>query len=339
MSTCLVAAVDPELQGKLVDSERSLLHVNPAAAGVVSAWRAPPAMLDDWRVLAAVRFMEQRLDGQMRLDDIAAQADLSPHHFQRYFKKLLGQSPAAYRRRIQLERAALHLWITGHPVIDIAFMAGYASHEAFVRAFYAQFGRVPSEYRSHARQQVSFPTAEERGRVAEIRVCEQQQVPLLAMRFYGPYASVETHWQRFVEHLQVLGIAPERFQAIGIAYDSPEIVHNAFIRYDCAIVTSDYDHRRSGLARLPFRAGAYGVLSHDAPYDQIFSTYRILSTAWLPTMADELRMELTCAYECYREPPWLNVGGSQRFDLMLPVAWLRAPSRPTGARARTGNVV
>ncbi|WP_208867223.1 AraC family transcriptional regulator [Paraburkholderia silvatlantica] len=278
-------------------------------------------MLDDWRVVEAVRFIEQPFDGQPSLEEIAARAELSPHHFQRYFKKAMGESPASYSRRIRLDRAALHLWATNKVVAEIAFMSGYSSHEAFVRAFHGQFGRVPSDYRHRARRSVSVPTAGEMARVAQIRLLEFGAIPLLAMRFYGPYANVEAHWLHFVEALRQCGIDPGTCQAVGIAYDSPEIVDNDFIRYDCAIVASDIVRPRSALFRLSLIPGAYGALEHRAPYNTIFSTYRVISTAWLPTLAGKLRMDLTCAYEFYRKPPWCNVGGDQHFDLMLPVAW------------------
>lgn len=322
-----VTVTDPDHERELIEDETKLLYSCPQAGPRMQPCprRALPAILDDWRVVKAVRFMEKPLDEAIRLKDVATNAGLSPHHFQRYFKKIMGESPSAYRRRVKLDHAALHLWITDRSVVDIAFMAGYASHEAFVRGFYAQFGRVPSEYRQHARRSVSVPTVEELERVGQIRVLEWGEIPLLAMRFYGPYANVEAHWQHFADYLRKENITPEQFQAIGIAYDSPEIVNNDFIRYDCAIVTRDHGRPRSALARLSFNLGTYGTLEHHAPYNRIFSTYRVLSTAWLPMMADELRMELTCAYEFYHEAPWRNAGGIQRFDLMLPVAWRKAP--------------
>jgi len=321
MSNRSIAIVDPDYERVLVEDETNLLYAQPQAGARVQSGRGrPPMVLDDWRVIEAVRFIEQPLDERPSLDEVAARAELSPHHFQRYFKKAMGVSPASYSRRIRLDRAALHLWATDKVVVEIAFMSGYSSHEAFVRAFHGQFGRVPSDYRRHARRSVSLPTDDEMARVAQIRLLDFRATPLLAMRFYGPYANVETHWLHFVGALHQHGIDSHACQAIGIAYDSPEIVDNDFIRYDCAIVAPAIARPRSELFRLSLNPGAYGVLEHRAPYNAIFSTYRVISTAWLPGLADTLRMDLTCAYEFYRIPPWLNAGGYQHFDLMLPVA-------------------
>jgi AraC family transcriptional regulator len=317
-----IAIDDPDRVRALIEDETTLLYAQPQAGPRTRSRlrQPPPAVLDDWRIVEAVRFIERPFDEQPSLEEIAARAELSPHHFQRYFKKAMGESPASYSRRIKLDRAALHLWATEKTVVEIAFMTGYSSHEAFVRAFHAQFGRVPTDYRHHARRSVSLPTAEEIARTADIRLLEYSAMPLIAMRFYGPYANVETHWLHFEGVLRRHGIAPDTCQAVGIAYDSPEIVDNDFIRYDCAIVSPELAQPRAGLFQLSLPQGTYGTLEHHAPYSRIFSTYRVISTAWLPTLAGTLRMDLTCAYEFYRDSPWRNVGGQQRFDLMLPVA-------------------
>jgi hypothetical protein len=58
-----------------------------------------------------------------------------------------GERPAAFRRRILLERAAYRL-ITGKTsILDVAGEAGYSSHEAFTRAFSRAYGAPPAVWR------------------------------------------------------------------------------------------------------------------------------------------------------------------------------------------------
>ena len=108
-------------------------------------------------------------------------------------------------------------------------------------------------------------------------------------------------------------------QVIGIAYDSPEITPNELIRYDCAIVDPGFNTRDSPLTPLTLAFDTYATLAHDAPYAEIFATYRVLSVTWLVGAAHQYGVETIRAYELYREPPWENSGRTQRFDLMLPV--------------------
>jgi AraC family transcriptional regulator len=52
-------------------------------------------------------------------------------------------------RRLLLERAAHRLLTSDDQVVDIAFEAGFGSHEAFTRAFPREYGAAPSRWRQH----------------------------------------------------------------------------------------------------------------------------------------------------------------------------------------------
>jgi len=320
-----IDAIQPDLTAQeqaQIDSERTLLHaVPPAGSRHPAKLRRPlPDTLDDRRLADAIRFMESSVADSVRMTAVAAHVNLSPYHFQRYFKETMGESPASYVRRVTLDEAAVSLLINDKQVIEIAFSAGYGSHEAFVRAFFRQFGLVPTQYRVYARQATSQPRPEDLARAKAVRVRQRQPVPLLAMRFYGSYANVEMHWQKFAATLRAAGLSLGGLQAIGVAHDSPEITPNELIRYDCAIVDHGIDARRcSALTALTLPADIYASLEHHAPYDEIFDTYRILSIAWLASAAQEYAVEVIKAYELYRAPPWENHRGAQRFDLLLPV--------------------
>ena len=66
---------------------------------------------------------------------------------------MVGEGVYEHVRRLRLERAAQRLKLQEQPVTDIAFEAGYESHEAFTRAFHAMFGKSPSEFREPFRYQ------------------------------------------------------------------------------------------------------------------------------------------------------------------------------------------
>jgi AraC family transcriptional regulator len=80
-------------------------------------------------------------------DDLALRLHFSRFHFDRMIKSVAGEPPAAFRRRILLERAAYRMISTSAPLIDIAVEAGYGSHEAFTRAFKQAYGATPAIWR------------------------------------------------------------------------------------------------------------------------------------------------------------------------------------------------
>src|SRR4051794_23347355 len=97
---------------------------------------------------AFVQVLTDSLDDQTAYGDaLAARVHLSRFHFDRLVSAAAGEPPAAMRRRILLERAAYRLQSTDQDVLRVAVEAGYASNEAFTRAFARSFGRPPSQWR------------------------------------------------------------------------------------------------------------------------------------------------------------------------------------------------
>lgn len=80
-------------------------------------------------------------------EEWAARLHFSRFHFDRMIRSVAGEPPAAFRRRILLERAAYRMITTSAPLIDIAVEAGYGSHEAFTRAFTKAYGVGPAAWR------------------------------------------------------------------------------------------------------------------------------------------------------------------------------------------------
>ena len=73
-------------------------------------------------------------------DELAARMHMSRFHFDRLVSAAAGEPPATFRRRVLLERAAYRLLTTDDDVVVVALAAGYASHEAFTRAFTRAYG-------------------------------------------------------------------------------------------------------------------------------------------------------------------------------------------------------
>lgn len=77
------------------------------------------------------------------VDSMARSSHASEFHFSREVRRLTGESPAAMRRRIMLERAAWRLQ-HGERVAAVASDEGWSSAEVFSRAFRRTFGVPPS---------------------------------------------------------------------------------------------------------------------------------------------------------------------------------------------------
>jgi AraC family transcriptional regulator len=92
-------------------------------------------------------------------EELAARLYLSRFHLDRIVSSVAGEPPAAFRRRVLLERAAYRLATTGRSVLDVAVEAGYGSHEAFTRAFTKAYGVAPTAWRARpTRMRIEAPS-------------------------------------------------------------------------------------------------------------------------------------------------------------------------------------
>ncbi len=108
------------------------------------------------RVLKVLVYIQQHLDNELELGDLAQIACFSPYHFHRIFKGMVGEPLKEHIRRLRLERAAMRLKSSRRQIIEIAFEAGFETHESFTRAFRVMFDDSPTGFRMNCASQ---PTA------------------------------------------------------------------------------------------------------------------------------------------------------------------------------------
>ena len=108
------------------------------------------------RMLRVLVHVQEHLDEALPLEELAGVAHFSPYHFHRIFRGMVGESVHKHVRRLRLERAAQRLKHSDQPVTQIAFEAGFETHEAFTRTFRTMFGQAPSQFRTEHRS-VPYP--------------------------------------------------------------------------------------------------------------------------------------------------------------------------------------
>ena len=81
------------------------------------------------------------------LEDMAAQANLSPSHFSRLFKQTIGQSPYQFLMAYRIEQAKKMLDNPHKLMVDIAIRCGFSDQAHFSRVFKKIEGLTPKQYR------------------------------------------------------------------------------------------------------------------------------------------------------------------------------------------------
>jgi AraC family transcriptional regulator len=139
--------------GLYIDSLAQMIAVHLAATHSSRASRAMPqtaASLPSWKMRRLMEFIEANLDGDLSLERMAAEVDISALYLPRAFKSALGQSPHQYVLSRRIERAKDLLRSTSDPVVEIALACGFSSQSHLSNWFVRVVGLSPALYRKQA---------------------------------------------------------------------------------------------------------------------------------------------------------------------------------------------
>jgi YesN/AraC family two-component response regulator len=100
------------------------------------------------KIQQAVRFINENYRTDIRLAAVAGEAGMSPSHFSRIFRKVMGLPYQGYLNSRRITKAKNLLRTTPRSVADIAASLGFADPTGFGRIFKKLTGRTPSAYRS-----------------------------------------------------------------------------------------------------------------------------------------------------------------------------------------------
>jgi AraC-like DNA-binding protein len=100
------------------------------------------------KIQQAVRFINDHYHTDIRLDAVAGETGMSPSHFSRTFKKMMGRSYQAYLNGCRITKAKSLLRTTPRSIAEIADSIGFADPTGFGRIFKKLTGQTPSAYRS-----------------------------------------------------------------------------------------------------------------------------------------------------------------------------------------------
>jgi AraC family transcriptional regulator len=231
----------------------------------------------DWRerIGAAQQVIEERLNEDVPLEELARAAHYSLFHFHRLFRAVTGETVRAYTRRLRLERAAYRLTHDDADILRIALDAGYDSHEAFTRAFKSCLGTTPSDFREQRREVRARRDADLQEQTMDIRIEKRAPVRIACVRHVGPYDQVGGAWGKLMKWGWSRMIF-RKAQTFGLCYDDPEVTPPDRIRYE-ACMTVDAKAKPKGDVQIrDLPAGTYAVALHEGPYEGLGKTYAAL---------------------------------------------------------------
>jgi AraC family transcriptional regulator len=206
------------------------------------------------RVNRAIDHVVQNLTEPLQLEDVARVACFSPYHFHRIFRSLVGETLAAFVKRVRLERAVVMLSHRPDATLtEIALACGFSSSSDFSRSFRAHYGVPPSlfdveRFRASRREQLqraATPPGEEHrllqlpagenpdGFAAVLRKLPARRVAYI--RVLEPYegSGVIEAIASLRAWAEARGLAEGQW--LGYQWDDPEIVALEKCRYDVGL--------------------------------------------------------------------------------------------------------
>ncbi len=95
----------------------------------------------------AISYINEHFQGDLSLEQLAAQANMSLFHFTRVFAKETGITPHQYLIKTRLSAAKYFLKSTEMSIKNIAFSTGFNSETSFCTTFKKWENVTPTQYR------------------------------------------------------------------------------------------------------------------------------------------------------------------------------------------------
>jgi len=252
-----------------------------------------------------IDYIGQRLDEKLSIDELSNIACFSKFHFHRLFTAYTGLSLQQYIRWLRLKRSAHQLIVyKDKSIIEIAFDAGFESHEAYSRAFRQHCGMSPSVFRKQMNWSIfenspyCLPKGDNQKMNVEIKHMNSRRLALL--EHHGDPSKVGDSVNKLIQWAKShsLNLKPKPGEAFGFAYDDPKTTPSEAFRFDLAITVPENATLSGHIIEKRLPSGRYAVAVHKGSRDTIGDTVYGLYRDWLPASGETLSDE-PCIFSYY----------------------------------------
>jgi AraC family transcriptional regulator len=277
----------------------------------------------------------RHLDRPLGLEELAERAALSPFHFHRVFRAVVGETLAQFVLRVRLERA---LQMLSHgprrTLTQIALACGFSSSSHFSRSFKQRYGVPPSAFdldawRARRRESLVDASAPPAGRALLERVpqgrnpdgfrARLRDLPartVAYVRVLDPYRGtrVVDATARLVAWAEARSLADGQW--LGYQWEDPEVVPLERCRFDVAVVADRFEPEGE-VGRFDFPAMKVAEVDVRGGGDVELRALEWLYGTWLPA-SGYFPDDQPC-FGAWNGRPYAH--GFERFDLrvQLPV--------------------
>jgi AraC family transcriptional regulator len=245
--------------------------------------------------------IEWNLNRDLTLGAIAEAAGVSRYHLAHAFGSATGRSVMDYARGRRLSDAARAL-VSGAPdILGLALETGYGSHEAFSRAFRAEFDVTPEDLRCKGSLEgLALVDAMQLPLHGQVALEEPEIVTDGPLHFVGlservSFASaprlVPGLWRRFMPHYESI---PDKANPIPVGVTTA-LDEDGNFDYVCAVEVKRFGDVPAPLIKVTVPKQTYAVFRHRGHISTVNQTFDAIWNDWFSfhdkTTADGASLE------------------------------------------------
>jgi AraC family transcriptional regulator len=308
-----------------------------------------------YRINRVIDYIDQNLQKDLTVDELAAVANFSKFHFHRIFGAIVGEPLGKFVQRLRIEKAAVLL--INNPkssVTDIALETGFSGSAAFSRAFREYYNLSPSEWRnqskicktfsnnsyvfSNIRKEISITPLYFTGvqtkqywRVkmpeipeitTEVTVKDIPAFTVAYVRHIGPYKGdeklFELLWGKLCKWAGPRGLLSMKdVKYLTIYHDNPDVTDEDNLRISVCISIPDNTQVEGEIGKLLISASMNAVARFEIYPDQYQAAWDSIYAGWLPQSG--YQPDDGPCYELFLMDPKEHPEGKHLFEIHVPV--------------------
>lgn len=241
-----------------------------------------------------IEHINNNLDGKIDLKMLADISNVSPFHFHRISRALLGEPIGAYISRTRLERAAKMIRYSDLNMEVIAYHVGFETPSSLSKAFKSYFGISPSMYRKNKLFTLKKTNIMEiKLNIKKPKIQEIEDKKCLYYRMQGAYQTLDYQgaWEKLWNQVKEQKLFSKGIQHIGLPYDDPKVTDEDKIRYEACLIIHKEAKAKGNIGIKTLKGGKFAVFLYQGSYNYFAEVYNYIFNEWFIHSDYELRDE------------------------------------------------
>ena len=304
-----------------------------------------PSLYDDYisRVNSVQDYINDNLDRELSLEELAGVACFSVFHFHRIFRSVVKEPLYQYILRLRLEKAAGELlYRKNKSVTDIAIECGFSDSAVFARSFKKRYGLSSSRFRT-----VNFKNPRDKSKNSKdlqdpigylhsgkgfsekdyapvkgpVEIVDVREFTAAYLRYTGPYKENPDSYKELIEKILQWALAGDLLgpdmKLFTIYHDNPEITEDDKQRTSVCLAVPEDTETQGAVGKMKIAGGKYAIGSFEISADGFPGAWNYMYGEWLPSSGYEADDRFS--FELYKNDPNTHPQNKTKTDIYLPV--------------------